>query len=139
VTIRRVHHLNFLVRDLDAAVTRYARALGLQAEHRDELPGRGVRTARFRVGETWIVLVQPTADGEPMRHLETHGEGFFLVSYEVDDLEAAAAQARAAGLSTTSPAPRTGLDGWRVIDLDADGMDGVVVQLLQDPRRGTEP
>ena len=139
MTIRRVHHLNFLVRDLDAAVARYARALGLQAELRDELPGRGVRTARFRVGETWIVLVQPTADGEPMHYLETHGEGFFLVSYEVDDLEAAVAQARAAGLLTTSPAPRTGLDGWRVIDLEAGDMGGVVVQLLQDPGRSTEP
>jgi methylmalonyl-CoA/ethylmalonyl-CoA epimerase len=135
VTVRRVHHLNFLVRDLDAAVTRYARALGLQVEQRDELPGRGVRTARFRAGETWIVLVQPIADGEPLRHLEMHGEGFFLVSYEVDDLEAAVARVRAAGLSTTSPAPRSGLDGWRVIDLEAADMGGVVVQLLEDPGR----
>ena len=133
MTIRRVHHLNFLVRDLDAAVARYESALGLRLERLDELPGRGVRTARFRAGETWIVLVQPVAEGEPMRALERQGEGFFLVSYEVDDLAAAAAQARAAGAATSSDAPRTGLDGWRVIDLAPASMHGALVQLCEEP------
>lgn len=133
MTVRRVHHLNFLVRDLDAAVARYESALGLRLERRDELSGRGVRTARFRAGETWIVLVQPVADGEPMRALERQGEGFFLVSYEVDDLPAAAAKARAAGVATTSGAPRSGLDGWRVIDLTPGSMHGALVQLCEEP------
>jgi methylmalonyl-CoA/ethylmalonyl-CoA epimerase len=129
-----VHHLNFLVRDLEAAIARYESALGLRLERVDELPGRGVRTARFRAGETWIVLVQPVADGEPMRTLERDGEGFFLVSYEVDDVTAAAERARAAGVPTTSEAPRQGLDGWRVIDLAPRGMHGALVQLCEEPR-----
>lgn len=135
MTLRRVHHLNFLVRDLEAAIGRYEAALGVRVERLDELPGRGVRTARFRAGETWIVLVQPVADGEPMRALERDGEGFFLVSYEVDDVEAAAAKSRAAGAPTTSEAPRQGLDGWRVIDLAPAGMHGALVQLCEERRK----
>jgi methylmalonyl-CoA/ethylmalonyl-CoA epimerase len=133
--IRGVHHLNFLVRDLDEAVNRYERSLGVEILRRDELPGRGVLTARFRAGDTWIVLVQPVADGEPMRYLERHGEGFYLISYEVDDVLRAAATARLAGVQTTSDAPRAGLDGWQIVDIDAKTMNGVSVQLCQDDSR----
>jgi methylmalonyl-CoA/ethylmalonyl-CoA epimerase len=133
--IRGVHHLNFLVRDLDEAVDRYERSLGVEILRRDELPGRGVLTARFRAGDTWIVLVQPVADGEPMRYLERHGEGFYLISYEVDDVLRAAATARLAGVQTTSDAPRAGLDGWQIVDIDAKTMNGVSVQLCQDDSR----
>lgn len=123
--------MNFLVRDLEAAVARYESALGLAVSSIDELPGRGVRTARFKAGETWIVLVQPVADGEPMRRLERDGEGFFLVSYEVDDLEAALGRAHAAGVSAAG-VPRRGLDGWHVADLDPSCMHGAHVQLCEE-------
>lgn len=134
MSISRVHHLNFLVRDLDAAIARYEAVLGLPVARVDALPERGVRTARFRAGETWIVLVQPVAEGEPMRLLERNGEGFFLVSYEVDDLRAAVAQAATAGVPSISGAPRRGLDGWRVVDLDPSAMHGVLVQFCEEER-----
>lgn len=130
--IRGVHHVNFLVRDLDEAAARFGRLPGLQAERREDLPDRGVRTARFRAGDTWIVLVQPVADGEPMRQLERHGEGFFLLSLAVDDVRAAAASLRAAGVRTGSDEPRTGLGGWQVIDVEPAELDGIMMQLCQD-------
>jgi methylmalonyl-CoA/ethylmalonyl-CoA epimerase len=70
-----------------------------------------------------------------MRALERDGEGLFLVSYEVDDLEEAAARARAAGAATTAAAAREGLDGWRVIDLEPAGMHGAPVQLCEEVPR----
>jgi len=134
--IRGVHHINFLVRDLDSAIARHERLLGVRIERIDELPERGVRVARFRAGETWIALVQPVAEGEPMRQLRERGEGFFLVSYSVDDVETAAARVRSAGGRTTSAAPRRGLDRWKVIDIDPSGLDGIAVQLCEDVTRG---
>jgi len=134
--IRGVHHINFLVRDLDSAIARHERLLGVRIERIDELPERGVRVARFRAGETWIALVQPVAEGEPMRQLRERGEGFFLVSYRVDDVEAAAARVRKVGGRTTSAGPRRGLDRWRVIDIDPSGLDGISVQLCEDLTRG---
>jgi hypothetical protein len=41
----RIHHINFLVRDLDAAEQRYRSVLGLGPAIRDALPGRQVITA----------------------------------------------------------------------------------------------
>ena len=130
--LKGIHHINFLVRDLDRAVERYERLLGVRVSRRDSLPARGVLTARFRLGEVWIVLVQPTGEeGAPAAHLRRHGEGFFLVSYEVDDVAAAAAGVASRGGHPQQSEPRRGLDDWQVIDLDPEDTFGVATQLVQ--------
>ena len=131
--IDRIHHINFLVRDLDAAELRYRQLLGLGPAIRDELPGRHVITARFKLGETWLVLVQPTSEeGEPARHLREHGEGFFLISFGVEDLDAAMQRVREAGGEFTSDQPRAGLEGWRIIDINPADTLGAILQLTED-------
>ena len=130
--LKRVHHINFLVKDLEQAAARYQDILGVDFAQRDELLDRGVKIARARLGETWIVLVQPVdSQGVPAKHLERHGEGFFLISYQVEDVLMAAAKVTAAGVVPESPEPRQGLDDWQVLDLPADDLFGVSTQLVQ--------
>ncbi len=127
-----IHHINLLVRDLDQAVARYRQLLGIETFEFAELDGRGVRTARFRVGDTWLVLVQPTdPQGVPGRHLQTHGEGLFLLSLGVDSLDKATSEINARGGHFTSEAPRSGLDDWQVIDLDKEQFFGASLQLCE--------
>ena len=72
---QRIHHINFLVRDLEQAITAWGGLLGRAPDSRDHLQARGVDIARFRLGETWLVLVHPVREGtEPARHLAEHGE-----------------------------------------------------------------
>jgi methylmalonyl-CoA/ethylmalonyl-CoA epimerase len=131
--VNKIHHINFLVQDLDAAEQQYRAMLGLGPAIRDELPGRNVRTARFQVGESWLVLVQPVSgEGAPARHLREHGEGFFLISFGVDDLDAAVARARQSGGRFTSEQARAGLDSWRVIDFESADTFGAIIQLAED-------
>jgi len=130
--IKRIHHINFIVRDLDEAVKQYAKLLGKPPGLVEELPERGVRLVRFKIGETWIVLVQPVnSSGVPAQYLEEYGEGFFLVSCEVDDVKKAAEQAIDQGIRVLDEQPRQGLDDWRVVDLDPDDLCGINVQLVQ--------
>ena len=87
---------------------------------------------RFLVGETWIILLQPTDPaGIPGRHLARHGEGFFLASFEVDNLEDALGELSDSGITALDTAPRKGLDDWRVTDLDPECFCGVNIQLVQ--------
>lgn len=132
--IRKIHHINFLVHDLAAGIAAYQSLLGVPPMYRDELPARGVRTARFLVGATWLVLVQPTRpDTAPARHLAVHGEGFFLMSLEVDSLDAAMASV---GEEMVAGPERRGLDDWRVVDLRREATCGVQLQLVEDPASG---
>lgn len=132
--VHSIHHLNFIVADLEAAIPRWQAILGLPVAQRDELPERGVIAARFRVGETWLVLVQPTrADSVPGRFLAARGEGFFLLSFGVDSLDAEGARAGEAGFA--GPV-RTGADGWQVRDLAPDRAAlPVVLQFTAAPPR----
>jgi len=128
--LKSVHHINLLVRDLDIAVERYRNAFAIQEFIFAELPDRGVRTARFKAGQSWIVLVQPTdPNGVPGVHLAEHGEGLFLLSLEVDDLDPAVEACTAAG-AVVSSERRKGLEDWEVVDLDPAYFMGASLQLV---------
>ena len=127
--VHSIHHLNFIVRDLDAAIPAWERLLGTAVARRDELPERGVSAARFRLGETWLVLVQPTReDCVPGRFLATHGEGFFLLSLGVDSL---ASELDRLGDGAFQGPVRTGADGWQVRDLIPAAANGVQLQFTE--------
>ncbi len=61
--VDRIHHINFIVRDLETAISSYERILGMAVTSRDELSERGVALARFKLADTWLVLVQPVRPG----------------------------------------------------------------------------
>jgi methylmalonyl-CoA/ethylmalonyl-CoA epimerase len=121
VAATRIHHINFVVRDLDAACRRFERLLGVEPFERIDHPPRGSTIARTRVGESWLVLVCPhDPESVPGRHLAEHGEGFFLLSVGTDELPA-------------ETATRPGIDGWKVADVGEAW--GAILQLTEDSTR----
>jgi catechol 2,3-dioxygenase-like lactoylglutathione lyase family enzyme len=86
MSVTRIHHVNFVVRDLEAAMPRFTAALGLEPfEVVDHAP-RSAKVARSPVGESWLVLVEPCDPASvPGQHLAKHGEGFFLLSLATRD------------------------------------------------------
>lgn len=127
----RLHHLNLLVPDLDRAIDYWHAVTGAPPIVED-LPDRGVRTARFDLSGTWLVLLEPTeTTGVPAQHLARHGAGLFLLSLGVDDLDAARCDLNARGVSTLGAA-RRGLAQCEVQDVEADPSTGVQVQVCRD-------
>lgn len=129
--IDRLHHLNLLVRDLEAAKARWAALLGRDDFVDEPLPDRGVLTSRVKLGETWLVLVCPLdPDSPPGRRLAAQGEGVFLLSLAAGDLDATLQRLATHGL--TLGAERRGIEGWRVRDL-APEEPGPIIQLCETP------
>jgi len=132
--LKNIHHLNFVVADLDVAVATYQNRLGLGPFERDDLPNRSVSTARTKVGDVWIVLVSPeNEDCAVGRYLAAHGEGFFLLSFGVDSLDAAIVELAERG--TTVGEKRRGLCDWQVVDLNTESDLGLKFHLTQSPNR----
>ena len=127
--VHGIHHINFIVRDLDAAIEKYERILGVPVSFRDRLEERGIVSARFKLRDTWLVLVQPVKPGTvPARHLEEHGEGFFLMSLGVDSLES---ESERLGEEAFSGGERQGIEDWRIRDIDVGQTFGAQLQLAQ--------
>ena len=127
-----IHHINFIVTDLDDSVAKYSRLLGLGPFEFDELEERGARTARVKLGSSWFVLVCPTRpDLVPGQFLEAHGEGFFLLSFGVNDLGSALEYYESTGVITPGSEARSGLLDWRVFDLETEDVLGARFHLTE--------
>lgn len=127
-----LHHLTFVVRSLEDSVPRWRALLG-DPVALEELPGRGVRTARFALGSSWIVLVQPIGPaGVPAEHLARQGEGLLLMSLGVESLDTALSHLSSLGIEPSGP-QRLGLQGWQLQDLAKAPFNDVQVQLCEAP------
>lgn len=133
----RIHHINFVVRDLDEAMPRFQRALGLEPfEVIDHRP-RGAQIARSKIGESWLVLVCPyDPDSVPGKHLAKHGEGFLMMSVGYDNIVKQLERLEASGVQVTDREPRDGILDWRIADIG--DVHGALFQLTQDDRAQDE-
>lgn len=131
---RRVHHIDVVVRDLDQAEDRYRRVLGIDPLPRETLPERAIDLVRFRIGETWLILVQPTSSAGPVAaFLDEHGEGFFHMAIEFEDVESQARDVEARGVRLANNSPRIGIDGWKLIDVELTETLGAMIQFVEAP------
>lgn len=132
--LTHIHHINFIVRDLDASIERYKALLGVNDDAFlfDDLPARNVSIARIKLGQTWLVLVQPKGEeGIPAAHLRKHGEGLFLLSLACPDLDLEVHRLNAEQDMVFASPERKGLDDWRVQDLETSLFSDVQIQLTQ--------
>jgi len=120
--LTHVHHVNLLVRDIESAKRAYRAKFNIDFID-ESLPSRGVLTSRFRVGESWLVLVQPISEGEPMRQLRERGEGLFLLSLGVAQAEDAVPVSFHDDGHTAGELweVRDGISGWRIADFEVAG------------------
>ena len=134
----RIHHINFVVRDLKEAMARFERVLDIEPfEVIDHRP-RGAHVARTLIGESWLVLVSPyDAESAPGRHLAKYGEGFFLLSIGCDDIVAQLERLEASGLQATDQKPREGILEWRIADIGE--VHGALFQFTQDDPTDDDP
>lgn len=112
-------------------MARFEQVLDLEPFSLVDHAPRGANVARARVGDSWLVLVCPyEADSVPGRHLARHGEGFFLVSFGVEDLTARLEELDAQGLGPEDRSSRAGILDWEVADIGE--LHGARIQLTQE-------
>lgn len=128
----RLHHVGLVVADIDAAAATYE-SLGFGPGERHDVPEQGIVAVAFRAGPGWIELIQPTDPEGPIgRFMTRRGEGAHHVAYAVDDLEAALARLKSAGVRLIDESPRTGLHGWRIAFIHPEACHGVLTELVQE-------
>jgi len=131
--IGRVHHVALIVRSIDASLGLWRDALTLELETIMDIPSDGVRIAFLGVGESKIELVEPTDSSTGVaRFLESKGEGFHHVCFEVPNLAETLLRLEIDGIELIDSAPRRGAEG-PVAFLHPRACHGVLVELIEAP------
>ena len=121
-----IHHVSYLVPDLDAAIQSYAETLGAMVTGRGAVPNLG-EVAFLQVGEVEVEFIEPddpaTLEG---------GRGAWVVhhmAYAVDDLDRVVAEHRERGYRFLTEEPFTNFMGYRLIYFDPADTGGCRVHL----------
>ena len=132
--IKRIAHLGVAIKDPDPPKKLYGDNLNLEFIGDEEVATQKVKVSFFKVGESSIELLQPTAPDSPVaKFLENKGEGFHHLALEVEDIDAAVAELKAAGVRLIDETPREGAHGTRVAFIHPKATFGLMVELVQYP------
>jgi methylmalonyl-CoA/ethylmalonyl-CoA epimerase len=126
----KVDHLGIAVPNLDEAIGAY-RTLGFEVESVHEVPTEKVRAAFLPVGESRLELLEPTDPGSAIARFLEKRSGLHHVCLLVEDIEAALAELKAAGVGLIDERPRPGAGGSRVAFVHPRSAAGVLVELKQ--------
>jgi methylmalonyl-CoA/ethylmalonyl-CoA epimerase len=129
-----IDHVGIAVHDLDDAVERYRRRMGVEPTHRERVEDQGVDEVLFAVGGSFIQLLGALGPDTPVGvFLATRGSGLHHVAYRVDDVAAALVRLRDEGVRLVDEAPRRGSRDTLIAFVHPKAMDGVLVELVQTP------
>ena len=129
----KVHHVALIVRSIKEASRLWQESLGLELETMLDIPQDKVRIAFLTVGESKVELVEPTDDTTGVaRFLESKGEGFHHVCFEVANLAETLLRLEIDGLELIDSAPRRGAEG-PVAFIHPRSCHGVLVELIEAP------
>jgi methylmalonyl-CoA/ethylmalonyl-CoA epimerase len=127
-------HIGIAVADLEQALTFYTETLGFELRHREINVEQQVEEAMIAApgSAVAIQLLAPTSPESAIsKFINTRGEGLQQIAYRVDDVEAASAAAREAGLRLIYDAPRRGTLNSRINFIHPKDAGGVLVELVE--------
>ncbi|MDQ6525059.1 VOC family protein [Nocardioides sp. LHD-245] len=130
-----VNGINIAVRDLPAATDRYERLFGVKGEHvgPEGFAFPGLEGTKIDLDGFILNLITSTEDGTSVaRFLERNGEGVFLFSAKVDDIDEAVEELRAIGMPPLLAETMRG-DYGAVNFIHPRELNGVQLELIEHP------
>jgi methylmalonyl-CoA/ethylmalonyl-CoA epimerase len=136
IKVKRIDHVAIAVADRDGAAAALAATFGLSTGARERVASQKTDVAFLHAGGTdgaaaLEVCAPASPDGNPSlaRFLDRRGPGLHHVCFEVDDLPAALAALKAAGVPLIDETPRPGARGHQVAFLHPAATGGVLFEL----------
>lgn len=130
--IEKIDHISIAVRNLNKACKVYEDIMGLELDSTYVSEEEKIRVARYRVGDAWLELMEPTGEGDVSRFLDKRGEGLFVISYKVPDVDSAMAELKGKGYKLIDDNPRRLLGNRYAFINHPRELCGILTELLDN-------
>jgi methylmalonyl-CoA epimerase len=131
--ITNLHHIGFVVNDLNKACETYEKLFGLKAQDYRNDQGKGFQLdARIMIPNgIWLHFVQNwNPESRVNKFLQKHGENLEHLAFETNDIEADVAHLRKIGVPIFEDTIFNAADGFEAFVYPEDGI-GFTVELIQ--------
>ena len=131
--ISHIEHLGIAVKSIEESLPYYEGVLGLKCYNIETVEDQKVKTAFFKVGDTKIELLEPTAPDSPIaKFIEKRGMGIHHIAYAVEDgVQNALDEMAAKGVRLIDKAPRKGAEGLNIAFLHPKSTEYVLTELCE--------
>lgn len=138
--VTRIDHIAVLVDDLDATLSFWRDALGMEPTHIQDVPAEMAQIAFLPAGGSEVELVMPTtSDSGLAKFLEKRGPGMHHICLEVDDIAGMIAQLQEHGVEMINAEPRQSADGKKYAFVHPKSAGGVMVELYEVVMQAPSP
>ena len=134
--VTALSHIAIATPDADALAATLAASLGAVRGAEELLDGGALRVVFITAGPVTFELLEPRDDAHTVaKFLREHGPGLHHVSLAVDDLPAALARSRDAGVRLIDEQPRVGAHESQVAFMHPRSLGGVLFELCAEKPR----
>ena len=126
-----IHHVSYLVPDLDSAIQSYSRTLGAVVAGRGQVANLG-EVVFLQVGDVEVEFIQPEETStlhDAVLHDAAGGWTVNHVAYAVEDLDRVVVQHRQRGYRFLTDEPFVNFMGYRLIYFDLADTGGCRIHL----------
>jgi methylmalonyl-CoA/ethylmalonyl-CoA epimerase len=132
--LRGVHHVAYVVADMDKMVEMLDRVFGMKPNRRLDVPKAGQEVALFELpdGGTLEVIRPLHDDTIWAEFLRNHGgDGVHHIGYAVEGIDERLKELEADGIELIDKESKVSGVGWRVGSVKPDSTNGLWFQLVQ--------
>jgi methylmalonyl-CoA/ethylmalonyl-CoA epimerase len=131
--IRGVHHIAYVVADLDSMVEMMERVFGMKPFRRDTIEKSGQEVALFEMeGGATLEVIRPLHEQTIWAEfVRKHGDGIHHIGYSVDGINDRLKELEARGVALKDDEARLSGVGWMVASVDPKSTNGLWFQLVQ--------
>lgn len=128
-----IHHVGYVVADLDTEIPVYRDGLGMDVGVREVMPEQGVEAVLLGSGPSYVELIAPVSEDTGIaRFLAKKGPGMHHVAFTVPHLESTLRELADEGVELIDSVPRRGLGGHMVAFLHPRATGGVLTELVEE-------